>query len=109
MLDVQRRLNDQEHRIAVHGAICQLPRVEQRIVAVLRHVAARIGRVGTEGTRVPLQLTHEALGKLVGSERPTVTLALKRLAAAGQVCRLPDGTWLLASTTASRQESPDAA
>jgi CRP/FNR family transcriptional regulator, cyclic AMP receptor protein len=99
MLDIQRRLSDQEHRIAVHGAICQLPRVEQRIVAVLRHLAARIGRVSLLGTIVPLTLTHEALGKLIGARRSTVTLALKGLTSAGLVCRCPDGTWMIPSDT----------
>lgn len=93
MVELQRRLAQQEHRVAVHGAICQLPRVEDRIVAVLRHFASRIGRVRPDGTRVPLDLTHEALGSLVGARRPTVSLALTRLA--DFVHRLEDGTWLL--------------
>jgi CRP/FNR family transcriptional regulator, cyclic AMP receptor protein len=109
MLDVQRRLSDQEHRVAVHGAICQLSRVEERIVSVLRHVAARIGHVGPQGTTVPLPLTHEALGKLVGAQRSTVTLALKELASTGLVRRRADGTWLLQHTTLISEPTADAA
>jgi CRP/FNR family transcriptional regulator, cyclic AMP receptor protein len=95
MTAVHRRLNDQEHRVATHGVICQLPRVEQRILAVMWHVAMRTGKVGTEGTVVPVRLTHRALGRLVGARRPTVTLALKHLAATGRLARRRDGSWVL--------------
>lgn len=97
MRELTRRLSEQEHRIAVHGAICQLPRVEERIEAVLEHLAFRIGRVGPGGTRIPLPLTHAALGELIGAQRSTVTLAAGRLAAAGRVRRGEDGSWLLPS------------
>lgn len=95
MTAVHRRLNDREHRIATHGVICQLPRVEQRILAVMWHLATRTGKVGTEGTVVPVRLTHEALGRLVGARRPTVTLALKRLVATGRLARRRDGSWVM--------------
>jgi CRP-like cAMP-binding protein len=93
MIELQGRLAQQEHRVAVHGVICQLPRVEDRIVAVLRHFAARVGRVCSDGTRVPVELTHEDLGNLIGARRPTVSLALTRLRSL--VSRLDDGTFLL--------------
>ena len=99
MLAVQRRLAAQKHRLAVHGAICQFPRVEDRLMAMLRHIADRTGRVTAEGTNVPVRLTHEALGKLVGARRPTVSLAMKELAVEGRVRRQPDGTWLLVDQT----------
>jgi CRP-like cAMP-binding protein len=95
MTTVQRRLNDQEHRVATHGVICQLPRVEQRILAVMWHLAVRTGTVGTEGTVVPVRLTHQALGRLVGARRPTVTVALKHLATTGRLVRRRDGSWLI--------------
>jgi CRP/FNR family cyclic AMP-dependent transcriptional regulator len=99
MLVVQRRLAAQKQRLAVHGAICQFPRVEDRLLAMLRHIADRTGRVTAEGTIIPVRLTHEALGKLVGARRPTVSLAMKELAADGRVRRQPDGTWLLLDET----------
>lgn len=95
MVELLRRLNDQEHRIAVTGAICQLPRVEDRILSLLRHFGNRVGRVGPNGLRVPLPLTHRALGELVGARRPTVSIALSNLAADHHLRRLEDGTWLL--------------
>jgi hypothetical protein len=42
----------------------------------------------------PLRLTHETLGALVSAERPTVTLALKRLAEREAVERRGD-SWIL--------------
>jgi CRP/FNR family transcriptional regulator, cyclic AMP receptor protein len=95
MVAVLRRLNDQEHRVAVTGAICQLPRVEDRILALLRHFGSRVGRVCPDGLRVPLPLTHRALGELVGARRPTVSIALANLSGEGQLRRLEDGTWLV--------------
>ncbi len=97
MVELNRRLSEQEQRVAVHGTICQLPRVEDRIVAVLEHLAYRIGRVGPQGTQIPLALTHAALGELVGARRSTVTLAAGELASIGRVRRLGDGTWMLSS------------
>lgn len=100
MLAVQRRLAAQKQRLAVHGAICQFPRVEDRLISMLRHIAERAGRVTAAGTVIPVPLTHEALGKLVGARRPTVSIAMKELAARGHVRREPDGTWILLGETA---------
>jgi CRP/FNR family cyclic AMP-dependent transcriptional regulator len=82
-------------RLALHQAIAQLPRVELRILALLWHLAGRWGRVGPEGIVVPLPLSHARLGRLVGSRRPTVTLALRELAERGHVVRRADGSWQL--------------
>jgi CRP/FNR family cyclic AMP-dependent transcriptional regulator len=85
----------QSARLAVHRAIAQLPRVEQRLLALFGHLAERSGRVGPAGIIVPLQLTHETLGRLIGARRPTVSLALKELGAEGLLERRADGSWLL--------------
>jgi DNA-binding transcriptional ArsR family regulator len=95
MVGLHRRLNDQKHRLAAQGAICQLPRVEQRVMAIMWHLAARIGTVGAEGTGLARPFTHEALAHFTGSRRPTVSLAVKRLRDLGYLDRRPDGTWLL--------------
>lgn len=109
MVELQRRLAQQEHRVAVHGAICQFSNVDDRIIAVLRHFASRIGRVGVNGTTVPIPLTHAALGELVGARRPTVSLALARLCRAGLVRHLGDGTMLLAPAVPCDPAEPFAA
>jgi hypothetical protein len=82
-------------RLSIHRAIAQLPRVDQRLMAFFGHLAERWGRVASAGIVIPLQLTHETLGRLIGARRPTVSLALKELAAAGQLERRHDGAWLL--------------
>lgn len=85
----------QTSEMALQRAFSQLPRVEQRLLALFWHLAERWGRVGTDGIVVHLAVTHEALGRMVGSRRPTVSLALKELASTGTVVRRADGAWLL--------------
>jgi CRP-like cAMP-binding protein len=94
-LNLQRRLLDQADRVALHAATAQLPRVERRVIALFWQLAERWGRVSPFGIEVPLHLTHEALGRLVGAQRPTVTLALRDLAEDGALTRNARGGWLL--------------
>jgi hypothetical protein len=89
------RLAAQNARLARHAAIAALGRVELRVLGMLWHLAGTWGRVSPGGIIVPLRLTHEALGRLVGAQRSTVTLALSALAAGGAVARRSDGTFLL--------------
>jgi hypothetical protein len=95
MVEVQRRLATQAHRLAVQGAICQLARVELRVLALLWHLAERWGRVSREGVVLPVKLTHETLGRFVGARRPSVTLAMGQLADDGLIMRRDDGAWVL--------------
>jgi Mn-dependent DtxR family transcriptional regulator len=44
---------------------------------------------------VPIRLTHEVLGEILGAQRPSVTTALGRLQEAGQVRRGPHGGYLI--------------
>src|SRR3954447_16643312 len=83
------------YRLGRMQAIAQLPRVDGRVLALLWHLAERLGRVGPDGVLLPLPLTHETLGRLVGARRPTVSLALKDLATQGLVIRRDDGAWQL--------------
>jgi hypothetical protein len=87
----------QNSRAATMHAICQLSRVDMRLLALFWHLAERWGRVGAEGVVLPLRLHHDALGHLIGAKRPTVSLALQRLAERGLVQRRDDGTWSLPS------------
>ena len=93
--DVERRKSAQRQRLAIHGAIAQLPRVEIRLLALLWHLAGTWGRVAAGGVVIPFALTHEMLGQFVGAERPTVTLAVGQLVSSGLIARLDDKTWLL--------------
>jgi CRP/FNR family cyclic AMP-dependent transcriptional regulator len=82
-------------RLGIQMGICQLPRVETRLLLMLWHLAERWGHVGVDEVVLPLALSHRLLGQLVGARRPTITLALSRLEAEGLVHRQPDGKWVL--------------
>ncbi len=88
------RFADQSQTLAAQFVIGQLPRVDQRLLALMWLLAERWGRVTTFGTRLPLNLTHGTLGALIGARRPTVTLALRELADRGALVKQPQG-WLL--------------
>jgi CRP/FNR family transcriptional regulator, cyclic AMP receptor protein len=89
------RTIEQAERVAVQLAICQLPRVEERILALLWHLAECWGQVTADGTALRLQLTHETIGGLVGARRSTVTLALGQLREEGAIRREKQGLLLL--------------
>jgi CRP-like cAMP-binding protein len=76
-------------------ALSHLRRVDARLLALFWQLAYRFGHVGTEGVSVPLNLTHETLGRVVGAQRPSVTTALSQLEASGRVTRRGGGGWLL--------------
>ncbi|MGZ4186303.1 MAG: helix-turn-helix domain-containing protein [Solirubrobacteraceae bacterium] len=91
---LQARVADGQERLATQLAICQLPRVQDRLLAMLWLLAESWGRVTSAGTTLSLSLTHEALGALVGARRPTVTLALRELTERGALVH-QDRSWLL--------------
>jgi hypothetical protein len=88
------RVGEQTERLAAQLAISQLPRVDQRILSLLWLLAESWGRVGPAGTVLPMSLTHETLGALIGARRPTVTLAIGDLSERGAIVRQDRG-WLL--------------
>ena len=90
-----RRAAEERSRLSTHKAICQLPGVDAKLLALFWHLAERFGKVTAEGVLLPLRLRHQALGQLIGARRSTVTLALRRLAEAGQVEPRPGGGWVL--------------
>ncbi len=96
-VNLYRRLLEQGHRSAIHAAIAQLPRVERRVLALMWQLAERWGRMTPFGVEIGVALTHEALGRLVGAQRPTVTLALADLARDGALSRTTRRTWLLSN------------
>lgn len=86
---------DHASRMAAIRALSHLPRVEQRVLAFFSVMAERTGRVTPDGLLVPLVLSHEELGRHVGAQRSTVSLALKWLAEEGLLVRVGRGRWLL--------------
>jgi CRP/FNR family transcriptional regulator, cyclic AMP receptor protein len=80
--------------LAINMAIVHQARVDVRLHMLLWHLAARWGRVRSDGTVLRLRLTHTVLADLVAARRPTVTTALSELARQGLV-RTDGETWIL--------------
>ena len=95
MTGLAHRLFEAQEEQHTRAAICAMPRVEERLLALLCHLAGRWGHVTTEGVTLTLPVTHELLGALIGSRRPTVSLALKSLEQQLLLVRRDDGTWVL--------------
>jgi CRP/FNR family transcriptional regulator, cyclic AMP receptor protein len=89
--------------------ISSMPRVDARVQALFWHLADRWGRVTLDGVVVPIRLTHEMIGRLVGAHRPSVTTALSELSRSGRIARIPQG-WLLRGDppSAGAVAAPDA-
>lgn len=94
MVELAARTVRRSRSLAFQLAISQLTRVDDRLLVLFWQLAERWGRVGPEGVRVPLELTHRTLGRLVGARRPSVTTALTGLSRDGLVERIEEG-WLL--------------
>lgn len=90
-----KRASERAERSSAERAMLAVPSIELRIVLFLWHYAARWGRVTTEGLLVPIEMTHETLGLLVGARRPTVTKAVSRLRARGALDQRANRAWLL--------------
>lgn len=80
--------------MSVTTAIVHRARVDVRLHMLLWQLAARWGRVRSDGVSLPLRLTHKVLADLAAASRPTVTSALSELARRGLVDAV-DGGWLL--------------
>lgn len=89
------RMEQRGWRLAKQAAICHLPAVHSRLLALFWHLADRWGKVAPDHLVLPIRIVHRTLGKMVGAERSTVTLALRQLSDAGLVTRRHDGAWLL--------------
>jgi CRP/FNR family transcriptional regulator, cyclic AMP receptor protein len=91
---LQATAGDQEQRLLAQSMIGRLPRIEDRVQAMMWLLAETWGRVTSSGTLLPIRFTHETLGQLVGARRSTVTLALGALQERGALLRRRDD-WLL--------------
>jgi hypothetical protein len=88
------RAMQRTRNLAVNMAIVHQARVDVRVRMLLWHLAGRWGRVRSDGTVLPLRLTHSLLADLVAARRPTVTSALSDLARRGLV-RSDGESWVL--------------
>jgi hypothetical protein len=100
------RTAEQAERVGAQVVICQLPRVADRLLAMMWLLADSWGRVTAAGVMLPVVLTHEALGELIGARRPTVSLALAELIDRGSVVRQQSGWLLLEGPTEATAAAP---
>ncbi len=89
------RSTQRARNLAVNMAIVHHARVDVRLHMLFWHLAGRWGRVRSDGTVLPVRLTHRVLAQLVAARRPTVTSALSQLSRRGLV-RSTGDAWLLA-------------
>lgn len=89
------RLAEQAHRASMHLAMLHQPRAEDRILTLFTDLAERFGRVSAEGILIDLPLTHALIGRLIGSRRPTVSLALQSLTDDRLLAKLDGNRWKL--------------
>lgn len=92
---VARRAMLRVYWLSFHLAVCHMRRVDDRLMLVLWHFADRWGRVTPRGIKIPLPLTHNLLGLVVGAHRPSVTSAIRSLTEAGHLKPCPHSQWLL--------------
>ncbi|MGI8505253.1 MAG: Crp/Fnr family transcriptional regulator [Solirubrobacteraceae bacterium] len=92
---ISRRSMLRSHWLAFHLAVCQLRRVDERLLLVLWHFADRWGTVTPDGVRLDFRLTHDLLAAVVGARRPAVSLAARRLTDEGKLRSRPRSRWLL--------------
>ncbi len=106
--NVLQRAAQQTRHSLLQQAISQLPRVEDRLLALFWTVADRNGTVRADGIWVELPITHETLAQMVGARRPTISLGLRHLEEAGQL-RAEPGGWLLDHASIERFRDPPVA
>lgn len=92
---ISRRVMQRTHWLAFHLAVCNLRRVDDRLLLVLWHFADRWGTVTPEGVLLDIPLTHELLAAVVGARRPSVSVAVGRLSDQGRARSRPRSRWLL--------------
>jgi CRP/FNR family transcriptional regulator, cyclic AMP receptor protein len=97
---VQRAMR-RSRALVFHLAVTQITGVEQRLLLVLWELAHRWGRVGPDGVRLRLNITHAMLAQLVGARRPSVTTALRTLGEHGLVTQEGPGRWILHGSSPS--------
>ncbi len=87
LTNLHRRVEAVRRRHAIHGLAAHLPRAEDRLLLTLWLLADTCGWVTPDGIVIPLSLPHQALARLTAAQRPTITLALQNLSAAGFIQR----------------------
>jgi CRP/FNR family transcriptional regulator, cyclic AMP receptor protein len=94
MLAILKRAAERPRHALLQQAISQLPRIEDRLLALFWSIADRRGIVRPDGICVHLQVTQETLARMTGARRPTISLSLRTLADRGLVVAR-DGQWII--------------
>ena len=81
------RAVERAQSLTVAFAIACMTGLNTRMLALLWTLADRWGRVGSDGVHLELPLTHQALARMSGATRPSVSTALKELEREGQLSR----------------------
>ncbi len=74
-------------------ALCQVPRIDLRLLLLFRYLAERWGDESPRGTRISIRLSHRNLAAMIGARRPKVSSALTALADERLIEQDKDGTW----------------
>lgn len=90
-----RRIASRARHISLASALTHLPRTHARLLLLFWVLGERWGAVTRAGVMIKLPLTHQLLAMLVGNHRPSVTIALQRLARDGLLLRPASDRWLL--------------
>lgn len=112
MTSILKRAAQQVRHTLLQQAISQLPRVEDRLLALLWSIADRQGVVRGDGVWVHLPVTHATLAQMIGARRPTVSIGLRVLSDQGYITAGEDG-WLISPDSLDAfpapRERPDVA
>ena len=101
------RVAGRARHLALTQAVTHLPRTHARLLLLFWLLAERWGTVTGKGVVVKLPLTHQVLAMLVGSHRPTVTIALQKLSRAELLIREGPQRWLLTTEAVHCLHEPD--
>ncbi|HZU40082.1 MAG TPA: helix-turn-helix domain-containing protein [Solirubrobacteraceae bacterium] len=104
---LMQRVAGRARHLALTQAVTHLPRTHARLLLLFWLLAERWGSVTPEGVVVKLPLTHQVLAMLVGSHRPTVTIALQKLSRADLLLRESSQRWLLTNRAITHLQEPD--
>jgi CRP-like cAMP-binding protein len=88
------RAMQRSRSLAAYAAIASVRGLDERLLTLFWLFAERHGSFTADGVVLPLPLTHRLLAELVGARRPSVSVALGRLAREGRAVRIEAG-WLL--------------
>jgi CRP/FNR family cyclic AMP-dependent transcriptional regulator len=89
------RVLEHSTSLSVRLALAQVPRLSERLLLVMWHLADRWGKVDRHGVVLPFRLSHQTLADLACAQRTSVSHVLRDLLLAGELSRSERGFWRL--------------